>query len=85
MKQSVSIHAPRAGCDFLEPDFWRRRGFSFNPRTPRGVRPRGGHGPPAGAHGFNPRTPRGVRRPDEQCIGRQARVSIHAPRAGCDF
>ena len=34
----VSIHAPLAGCDF-ERVFFLRYIDSFNPRTPRGVRP----------------------------------------------
>ena len=55
----ISIHAPLAGCDsspsrlpFLRQD--------FNPRTPCGVRPASGAGPPPSWGHFNPRTPCGV-------------------------
>ena len=33
---------------------------------------------------FNPRTPRGVRRADTRVASRDKRISIHAPREGCD-
>ena len=55
----VSIHAPLAGCDrLIETETAYVQGF--NPRTPRGVRPRGNILPRACCR-FNPRTPRGVR------------------------
>ena len=40
---------------------YTRPGVYFNPRTPRGVRPRCPSGPTLSLY-FNPRTPRGVRR-----------------------
>ena len=128
---AISIHAPRAGCDYLRKSSPPKtdvifqsthpvRGatitFSekcvdkqdFNPRTPCGVRrsfrkssvPRppkfqSTHpvrgATPIAAHtvgkpcDFNPRTPCGVR----LHLFRRGRlflqISIHAPRAGCDF
>ena len=56
---SVSIHAPLAECDN---DIIRRMAgpYSFNPRTPRGVR-RTYQAIQDHLSGFNPRTPRGVR------------------------
>ena len=80
---TISIHAPRAGCD----DTGKRKdhhGQHFNPRTPCGVRLRlrPSAWPPF-CH-FNPRTPCGVRQ-DAQHVFRHVRpISIHAPRAGCD-
>ena len=79
----ISIHAPHAGCDFtavvssLTP-------FDFNPRTPCGVR-RDKYRLTTSLYVFNPRTPCGVRR----CgiCGKtvdSAKISIHAPHAGCD-
>ena len=55
----VSIHALLAECD-PRPDPHDGRKQSFNPRTPCGVRPKGGCGWP-GRRRFNPRTPCGVR------------------------
>ena len=55
----------------------------FNPRTPCGVRPDVAKA--LGSNGdFNPRTPCGVRpcRPGAYYAG--IRISIHAPRVGCD-
>ena len=36
--KNISIHAPRAGCDDMEPALFPDS-FNFNPRTPCGVRP----------------------------------------------
>ena len=80
---SISIHAPRAGCDPLR--FVSHSMFSyFNPRTPCGVRLQtikciGVR------RDFNPRTPCGVRRICFVSFKRYSQISIHAPRAGCDF
>ena len=78
----ISIHAPRVGCDLagqIEID----SEVHFNPRTPCGVRLL------QAINGvllvnFNPRTPCGVRRPPRFDTGREMRISIHAPRVGCD-
>ncbi len=79
---SISIHAPREGCDpGAGGPYWRA--CDFNPRTPRGVRRHGGvqaqelkaisiHAPREGCDiGPYPAFP-----------GHQ--ISIHAPREGCD-
>ena len=57
---SISIHAPRAGCDTGSSSAARRRKH-FNPRTPCGVRPVVSV-PGSVEDDFNPRTPCGVRR-----------------------
>ena len=80
----ISIHAPRAGCDRKCPP-GPDRGIYFNPRTPCGVRrqPLLSH---RSTHNFNPRTPCGVRRfPNHGVDSPNLRISIHAPRAGCDL
>ena len=56
----------------------------FNPRTPCGVRPPGPGTGAAPLH-FNPRTPCGVRRSRHAVVRAYPRISIHAPRAGCDL
>ena len=79
----VSIHAPREGCDssfrsmsrfanvfqFTHPG----RGATTSRRSP--YRP---------SLGFNSRTPGGVRQIDKEGRVLQYKVSIHAPREGCD-
>ena len=125
--RSISIHAPRAGCD--QTASVTIQGYeNFNPRTPCGVRLhlRGFkqlghkisiHAPRAGCdiimdqpltpqEDFNPRTPCGVRRRSSILTmtalpfqsthpvrgathpagptHHERRISIHAPRAGCD-
>ena len=79
----ISIHAPREGCDW-----WWKMVCSyrchFNPRTPRGVRPRGNGNASKRTTNFNPRTPRGVRRRTTFPTSRSPAISIHAPREGCD-
>ena len=79
----ISIHAPRAGCDGKKPWIWSNCIY-FNPRTPCGVRPKwciwscrtltfqSTH-PVRGATGK-------PLKPDMHSF----RISIHAPRAGCD-
>ncbi len=57
---------------------------NFNPRTPRGVRLIE-IGLAVLPENFNPRTPRGVRRGGTDLSGGAHRISIHAPREGCDF
>ena len=79
---SISIHAPRVGCD-NRPTCIRWRDKHFNPRTPGGVRLLEQfellrrvhisiHAPRVGCDGV-----RGV----ESCGNH---ISIHAPRVGCD-
>ncbi len=55
----------------------------FNPRTPCGVRLRRSLNHRSKAY-FNPRTPCGVRRFATWLAASTARISIHAPHAGCD-
>ena len=56
----ISIHAPREGCDESTNIRAELISSNFNPRTPRGVRPRKGSAL-TNRRDFNPRTPRGVR------------------------
>ena len=79
----VSIHAPRAGCDFFSPCHLLLV-YRFNSRTPCGVR-RGAHTRAHTATRFNSRTPCGVRLCPLVWDVISQRVSIHAPRAGCDI
>ena len=80
---TVSIHAPRVGCDLRIPaPTTSRRGF--NPRTPGGVR-----------HLTTQKVSRNgkvsIHAPRVGCDRRQSfrthcpSVSIHAPRVGCDI
>ena len=79
---NISIHAPREGCDqsvhktYITPT-------DFNPRTPRGVRP--GSAPASAARWtFQSTHPaRGATLQGHQRDPRD-RISIHAPREGCD-
>ena len=56
----------------------------FNPRTPCGVRPPSRRKRPYRLY-FNPRTPCGVRLYGSIVRIDHLRISIHAPRAGCDI
>ena len=56
----------------------------FNPRTPRGVRRRFLLCSLPCCGNFNPRTPRGVRPLRGWRLPPVRRISIHAPREGCD-
>ncbi len=57
----------------------------FNPRTPCGVRPIRRELPNDIQHHFNPRTPCGVRPVCTDSTDHISGISIHAPRAGCDY
>ena len=61
-----------------------RRSWRFNSRTPCGVRLPSVCRPTASAS-FNSRTPCGVRQLRQAIDNEFAIVSIHAPRAGCDY
>ena len=79
----VSIHAPREGCDQDQQSILYMVA-GFNSRTPGGVRPTWWLWIPH-FRCFNSRTPGGVRL-DTCCLSLTAwRVSIHAPREGCDL
>ena len=103
--RKISIHAPRAGCDSCRICLSRVLS-NFNPRTPCGVRPLSAPSissysdfnprTPCGVRPcllvyylgqghFNPRTPCGVRRHMVKYMDGQIDISIHAPRAGCDW
>ena len=82
-KISISIHAPRMGCDDEFPQVFHRGNISI-------------HAPRMGCdnvllplfpipYNFNPRTPYGVRHPCTRPFPRAVRISIHAPRMGCDY
>ena len=80
---SISIHAPRVGCDSQEeqPRFDHIIFQSTHPvwgATPR--RSLGRWGP----MDFNPRTPCGVRPQSRLLLHTGTEISIHAPRVGCD-
>ncbi len=78
----ISIHAPREGSDLLREGRTNKE-RNFNPRSPRGERPRWSR-KTAGSSHFNPRSPRGERRPVLP-TGQPGRgISIHAPREGSD-
>ena len=59
--------------------------YHFYPRSPRGERPL----PPSPATvqvaDFYPRSPRGERPLAQRCIGKDGKISIHAPREGSDL
>ena len=81
-RSTVSIHAPRAGCD-IAIEIKSVVENRFNSRTPCGVR-LGGLSCLGVKDGFQFTHPvRGATRPT-QGAARPRRVSIHAPRAGCD-
>ena len=80
---AVSIHAPRAGCDPPRPTE-RHSAWSFNPRTPRGVRHSGPHPLPTSDAFQSTHPARGATRVPQGNPTQPSAVSIHAPRAGCD-
>ena len=80
---SISIHAPREGCDGRRHcGAWASS--NFNPRTPRGVRQGGGNSLRPlflfqSTHPARGATPAALPGAD------QPGISIHAPREGCDL
>ena len=103
---TISIHAPRAGCDHIL-QLHNVVDGDFNPRTPCGVRPSSTLPPTASKSVFQSTHPvRGATKswsrpwaswrfqsthPVRGATGAallaqaEAAISIHAPRAGCDF
>ena len=80
---NISIHAPRVGCD-CGSKCWSRSSRDFNPRTPCGVRPFFGH--QAGIYGlFQSTHPVWGATGARLCHADPGRISIHAPRVGCDL
>ena len=81
--QTISIHAPRVGCDEGVPGYLETR-ENFNPRTPRGVR----HKRITARHSFlsfqSTHPAWGATDSGKPCSV-DFRISIHAPRVGCDI
>ena len=71
------------GCDATPLHYLLITLYSFNSRTPCGVR-RCPCAPRSRMRCFNSRTPCGVRRHHRQPAATRYIVSIHAPRVGCD-
>ena len=82
LRFSISIHAPRMGCDQRTWCAARMTGY-FNPRTPYGVRLRCIAPPPSGIpfQSTHPVWGATVLPVDRNGDGP---ISIHAPRMGCD-
>ena len=78
----VSIHAPRAGRDLML-RFSKALFKSFNPRAPRGTRPRR-PGPETRRYLFQSTRPARDATGSLRRSTREENVSIHAPRAGRD-
>ena len=81
---TVSIHAPRVGCDPQRSRLWSRITMfqSTHPVWGATAQHRSEF---VYSIGFNPRTPCGVRPGVAQCHNTPRQVSIHAPRVGCDL
>ena len=79
----ISIHAPLAGCD-IHQNRALLYGSKFQSTHPSRGATSMRRGRPRLGRDFNPRTPRGVRRGGPRERGADARISIHAPLAGCD-
>ena len=71
MQQTISIHAPLAGCDA------GRKALAGCDRRRVTVK--------QVLNNFNPRTPCGVRQPRTASESGNIYISIHAPLAGCDW
>ena len=80
--QMISIHAPRAGCDGKKA-IHKLCCKNFNPRTPCGVRRRGRAQSRSPALFQSPHPVRGATKLDMKRFP-IFKISIHAPRAGCD-
>ena len=79
----ISIHAPRAGCD--DTTSAKEVGhYKFQSTHPVRGATRYCRNQIDRMQNFNPRTPCGVRRGRWHRGPSPARISIHAPRAGCD-
>ena len=82
-RRGISIHAPRAGCDYDVLRGHSRAGcISIHaPRAGCDIEPNFFSFIPLN---FNPRTPCGVRHGINALMQVTELISIHAPRAGCD-
>ena len=81
--RSISIHAPREGCDvsWYTTNSLKHQFQSTHPA--RGATLSSPHRP-FSHRDFNPRTPRGVRPVCRSIWEVGKKISIHAPREGCD-
>ena len=79
----ISIHAPRAGCDNLR-YIVIFRAIRFQSTHPVRGATRHRQLLRVWSNNFNPRTPCGVRQSAIHCNFPGYKISIHAPRAGCD-
>ena len=80
----ISIHAPREGCDGIGVPAGHDPLLHFNPRTPRGVR----LGPQmilTRPPVFQSTHPARGATSKVDLVFQQAKISIHAPREGCDL
>ena len=80
---SISIHAPREGCDLWRA-LYRTDGSDFNPRTPRGVRQDGSAYTERREIFQSTHPARGATRFGVMTLKESGKISIHAPREGCD-
>ena len=83
-KSVISIHAPRVGCDLMrELESYADKEFQSTHPVWGATRTR------SCRYGcswhFNPRTPCGVRRKWIKTPDASSKISIHAPRVGCDL
>ena len=82
---AISIHAPREGCDATAKKVYHKTKIFQSTHPARGATSSRFSLTPA-CFNFNPRTPRGVRRGKWfVAIDAEGRISIHAPREGCDY
>ena len=83
-KCRISIHVPREGHDRPSADY-PSAAHDFNPRAPRGARPRMLARLTNQQNYFNPRAPRGARPGDITAPIAFFTISIHVPREGHDY
>ena len=79
----ISIHAPRMGCDISRDKCVLRR-LHFNPRTPYGVRQVCAE-VVIGNFAFQSTHPVWGATRARGYVAGERRISIHAPRMGCDL
>ena len=82
--QVISIHAPREGGDLPHVDLQISAGRNFNPRPPRGGRPRRRWSPSPSMTRFQSTPPARGATAHESQRHTQHSISIHAPREGGD-
>mgnify|MGYP007066146425 CR=1 FL=1 len=81
-QNSISIHAPRTGSDVFVLSQLRRLRIFQSTLPARGATKTSAKDERLG--NFNPRSPHGERLPARLNGGKQAGISIHAPRTGSD-